>query len=160
MICPKCKQDDSQIEFPQLTDRRMSMTITYRIATIDDIDAVTKLSMLLYNGVYNKNAHSYDELYGSNKIKQIKDNSEVAVCGEWFVAHGIGENLGYVLDDKNKEIMSKLRTVFAEWYDNGHTNENDPKNTCGLRIRLTDAVLFSNGRKYEIDFSDGGKQDD
>ncbi len=93
-----------------------------------------------------------DERFGNDKMKQIKDNPEVAICGEWFTAHGIGENLGYVRDEKNNEIMSKLRAVFAEWYDNGHTDENDP-NTCVLRIRLTDGILFSNGTRYDIDFS-------
>ncbi len=88
----------------------------------------------------------------SNKMKQIKDNPVVAICGEWFTAHGIGENLGYVREERNAEIMSKLRTAFAEWYDNGHTNENDP-NTCLLCVRLTDAVLFSHGTKYEMDFT-------
>jgi len=78
-------------------------------------------------------------------------NPEVAVCGEWFTAHGAGENIGHPRDVKNAELMSKLRTVFAEWYDNGHTDENDP-HTCILRVRLTEGILFSNGKKYEIDF--------
>jgi general stress protein 26 len=51
--------------------------------------------------------------------------------------------------------MAKLRAVFAEWYNNGHTDESDP-NTCILRIRLTDAVIFSNGTKYEIENFDTG----
>jgi len=88
----------------------------------------------------------------SNKMKQIETNPEVAVCGEWFTAHGVGENIGHPRDGKNNVTMDKLRTVFAEWYDNGHTDENDP-NTCILRVRLTDAVLFSHGTKYEIDFT-------
>ena len=101
---------------------------------------------------YYEDGSFYTVTYAlSNKMKQIEKNSEVAVCGEWFTAHGIGENLGYVRDDKNAEIMSKLRTAFAEWYDNGHTNENDP-NTCLLRVRLTDGVLFHSGTKYEMDF--------
>ncbi len=58
----------------------------------------------------------------SNKMKQIKSNPVVAVCGEWFTARGIGENLGWVRDEKNVEIMSKLRAAFTECYDNGHTN--------------------------------------
>ena len=95
----------------------------------------------------------------SNKMKQIQANPEVAICGEWFTAHGIGENLGHVRDEKNVEIMAKLRAVFAEWYDNGHTDENDP-HTCLLRVRLTDGVLFSNGTKYEINFTAGGDRHD
>ena len=101
---------------------------------------------------YYENGSFYTVTYAlSNKMKQIEINPEVAICGEWFTAHGVGENLGWARDKKNVEIMSKLRTVFAEWYDNGHTNENDP-NTCVLRIRLTDGVLFSNGTRYDIDF--------
>lgn len=87
----------------------------------------------------------------SNKMGQISDNSEVAVCGEWFTAHGIAENLGYVRNENNIVIMTKLRDAFAAWYSNGHTNEDDP-NTCLLRIRLTDGVLFSQGTRYDIDF--------
>lgn len=30
--------------------------------------------------------------------------------------------------------------------------END-KNTCILRIKLTDGILFDNGKKYNVDFT-------
>ena len=78
-------------------------------------------------------------------------NPTVAVCGEWFTAHGVGENLGHVLREENRAIMDILRTAFAAWYDNGHINEGDT-NTCLLKIKLTDGVLFSNGTKYDIVF--------
>ena len=117
------------------------------LATVDD----GRPAVRIVNSYYEDGSF-YTVTYAlSNKMKQIEKNPEIAVCGEWFSAHGIGENLGYVRDEKNAETMSKLRTAFAEWYDNGHTNENDP-NTCLLRIRLTDGVLFHNGTKYEIDF--------
>lgn len=88
----------------------------------------------------------------SNKMKQIGANPTVAICGEWFTANGIGESLGYICDEKNADMADKLRTVFAQWYSNGHTDESDP-NTIILRIRLTDAILFCNGTRYDIDFS-------
>ena len=88
----------------------------------------------------------------SGKCKQIAKNPTVAISGEWFTAHGVGENLGHVLLPENKEIMDILRAAFATWYDNGHTNEADP-NTCLLKIKLTDGVLFSDGTRYEIDFT-------
>jgi len=88
----------------------------------------------------------------SNKMKQIAKNPVVAISGEWFTAHGIGENLGHVLLSQNEEIMAILRAAFAAWYDNGHINEADP-NTCLLKIRLTDGVLFSDGTRYDIDFT-------
>ena len=69
-----------------------------------------------------------------------------------LTAHGVGENMGYVCDKRNTDIAIKLRKAFSEWYSNGHINESDP-NTIILCIRLTDAVLFSHGTRYDIDFN-------
>mgnify|MGYP000101131229 CR=1 FL=1 len=102
---------------------------------------------------YYENGAFYTITYAlSNKMKQMEANPVVAVCGEWFTAHGIGENMGHICAGRNTEIAAKLRKVFAEWYSNGHTDESDP-NTCILRIRLTDGVLLSHGTRYEIDFN-------
>ena len=87
----------------------------------------------------------------SGKMRQLQQNPVVAVCGEWFTGHGIGESMGHILDEANAEIASKLRVVFDEWYDNGHVNESDP-NTIILRIRMKDGVLFDQGTRYEIVF--------
>jgi RimJ/RimL family protein N-acetyltransferase/general stress protein 26 len=87
----------------------------------------------------------------SNKMRQIEAQPEVAVCGEWFTARGIGENLGHVGDIKNAALAAKLRDVFSSWYSGGHVDESDP-NTCILRVRLTDGVLFSEGARYELVF--------
>lgn len=87
----------------------------------------------------------------SNKMQQIRNNPAVAICGEWFTAHGIGENIGHPCDERNTALAAKLREVFAAWYTNGHTDEGD-SNTCILRVRLTDGVLLHHGTKYEIDF--------
>jgi len=93
----------------------------------------------------------------SNKMKQIAANPDVAVCGDWFTAHGIGENLGHVLAEDNAAMMAKLREVFSAWYTGGHVNEEDP-NTCLLRVRLTNGVIIDNDKKYgewrfEVDFA-------
>lgn len=88
----------------------------------------------------------------SGKMKQIEKNPIVAVSGEWFTAHGRGINLGWFGSDENKAIAEKMRIVFADWIDNGHSNLED-KNTIILRIELTKGVLFSDGIRYEIDFS-------
>ena len=85
----------------------------------------------------------------SNKMVHIKNNATVAISGDWFSGHAIGENLGHIKRKENKEIADKLRNAFAEWYDNGHTNEDDP-NTIILRMKLTDGILFSNGTKFEF----------
>lgn len=108
------------------------------------------------NGYY-ENGSFYVITYAlSNKMKQIEKNPTVAISGEWFTAHGQGRNLGYFGLEENREIAGKLRNAFAEWIDNGHNNFDDC-NTCILRIRLTDGILFAQGNRYEIDFTDEGK---
>lgn len=87
----------------------------------------------------------------SNKMKQIEKNQNAAIAGEWFTGHGIGENLGYIRKNENAELAKKLRAAFASWYGNGHTNEDDP-NTCILRIRLKNGILFYYGTRYDIEF--------
>lgn len=88
----------------------------------------------------------------SNKMKQIEQNPTVAISGEWFTAQGKGINLGYFGDPGNSHIASKMKQVFSAWIDNGH-NDFDDRNTCILCIKLTNGVLFSNGTRYEIDFT-------
>jgi hypothetical protein len=97
----------------------------------------------------------YVVTYGkSGKMQQIAQNPEVsiAVCLEWFTASGTGENLGWVLDPKNAELRTKLRTAFAEWYDMAN-NEKD-ENCCILAIRLTKGTLNINHweKLYYMDF--------
>ena len=118
------------------------------LATVEDgIPHVRTVDAVYIDGAFYVVTYSL-----SSKCKQIAKNPTVAISGEWFTAHGVGENLGHVLLPENKEIMDILRTAFAAWYDNGHTNEADP-NTCLLKINLTDGVLFSNNTRYEIDFA-------
>ncbi|MDR1215329.1 MAG: pyridoxamine 5'-phosphate oxidase family protein [Treponema sp.] len=90
----------------------------------------------------------------STKMRQIAQNQEVSftVCSEWFSGNGIGENIGWVLDPKNGELRTKLRTAFAEWYDLAN-NEKDV-NCCILAIRITRAtVIKEHGAvRYNMDF--------
>jgi uncharacterized pyridoxamine 5'-phosphate oxidase family protein len=106
------------------------------------------------NAYYEDNTF-YVVTYGkSNKILQITQNSEVAIAGcfEMFTTIGIGENLGWVLDPKNSEIRTKLRTTFAKWYDEAN-NEND-ENCVILKITLTRGTLNVNHweKLYHMDF--------
>lgn len=88
----------------------------------------------------------------SGKMKQLAENPAAAVAGEWFTGHGLGDDLGYFGKPENADIAGKLRAAFAGWIDNGHNDFSD-RNTIILRIRLMDGVLFSNGRRYDIDFT-------
>ena len=85
----------------------------------------------------------------SNKIKQIEKNPNVAIAGDWFTAHGKGNNLGYFGKEENRIIAEKLKIVFAEWIDNGH-NDFDDENTIILCVELTDGLLLSHGTRYEF----------
>lgn len=141
--------------FPQdarkIMDERFKCDSLIALATMDgNVPCVRAVNSYYEDGAFYVITHAK-----SGKMKQIEKNNAVAICGDWFTAHGTGENLGHILDEKNMEIADKLRTAFVEWYNNGHTNEADP-NTCILCIHLTDGVLFSHGTKYNIDFRDVG----
>ena len=90
----------------------------------------------------------------SSKMLQIGKNPHVAICFivENFTANGIGENLGWVCDKKNAEIMTRVRPIFAGWYNDANNDEDC--NTCLLRVRMTNAVWNDahKGIRDEIDF--------
>lgn len=104
------------------------------------------------DGYYDNRAFYVLTYALSNKMMQIAQNPVVAISGEWFTAHGTGNNLGWFCKKENEQIANKMKTLFAEWINNGHNNFED-ENTCILRIELTDGVLFSNGTRYDIDFT-------
>ena len=139
-------------KFPQkareIMDERFQRDTLIAVATMDgNRPCVRTVNSYYENGAFYVITHAL-----SNKMRQIQKNSVAAICADWFTAHGIAENMGHILDPKNEQIACKLRTAFAQWYDNGHTNEKDP-NTCILCIHLTDGVLLSHGTRYDIDFS-------
>ena len=82
-------------------------------------------------------------------MKHMEKNPAVAICGEWFTAHGKGINLGCFGKEENALIAEKLKNAFAEWIDNGHTDLTD-ENTVILRIELTEGLLLSHGTRYEF----------
>ena len=115
--------------------------------TIDNIPYVRSVDAFYENGAFFVLTHGL-----SSKMKQIEQNPTVAIAGEWFTAQGKGVNLGYFLKEENLHIANKMKQVFSAWIDNGHNNFDDV-NTCILCIKLTSGILFSNGTRYEIDFT-------
>ena len=114
---------------------------------IDNIPYVRSVDAFYENGVFYVLTHGL-----SSKMKQIEQNPAVALSGEWFTAQGKGLNLGYFGKADNLHIANKMKQVFSAWIDNGHNNFDDT-NTCILCIKLTNGILFSNGTRYEIDFT-------
>ena len=103
-----------------------------------------------YVNAYYENGAFYIITHArSNKMTHIKDNPVVAIAGEWFTAHGKGISLGYFGKTENCLIAEKLKKVFAEWIDNGHT-DFDNENTIILCVELTDGLLLSHGTRYEF----------
>lgn len=134
-------------EIAALMNERFGHDNLIALATVDgDSPAVRTVNAYYEDGCF------YTITYAlSGKMQQIGRNPKVAICGEWFTAHGIGKSMGHILLSENAELADKLRTAFAEWYSNGHTNESNP-NTIILCIRLTDGILFHQGTRYDIEF--------
>ncbi|HWS29779.1 MAG TPA: pyridoxamine 5'-phosphate oxidase family protein [Clostridia bacterium] len=124
------------------------------IARLPNAEGNSVPAARIVNAFYEDGAFYTVTYATSSKMQQIAQNPEVAVCiiVESFTANGIGENLGWVCDEKNAEIMSKIRPIFAEWYNEAN-NDEDP-NTCLLRIQLTKGVWNDahKGIRNEIDF--------
>ena len=84
----------------------------------------------------------------SQKMEQIRKNPQVAISGDWFTCHGLAESLGWFRKEENREIAAKLWETFSSWIENGH-NDFDDENTIILRVKVTDRVLYSQGRRFE-----------
>ena len=138
--------------FPQETqvimNERFGRDTLIGLATVEgNVPSVRTVDAYYENGAF------YIITYGqSNKMKQLEKNSNVGICGDWFTAHGKGVNLGWFCKEENKDIADKLKKAFSEWIDNGHNNFDD-ENTIILCVRLTDGILFSHGKRYDIDFT-------
>ena len=118
------------------------------VATIDG----ERLHNRMVDAYYEDGAFYVSTYALSNKMKQIEANPQVAVCAiDWFSGHGIGRNLGWVLEPQNAEIRQKLREAFV-WYD--EANNVQDKNCCILEIRLTDGMLIKDHHavRYQMDF--------
>ena len=137
------------LETKEIMNERFGKDNIIAIATVKD----GKPHVRNVDGFYEDGAF-YVIIYAlSNKMQQIEENPYVAISGDWFTAHGKGINLGWFCKEENKNIAEKLRKAFCAWIDNGHNNFDD-ENTCILCIRLTDGILFANGTRYDIDFTD------
>lgn len=118
------------------------------LATVEEgLPCVRTVNALYQDGAFYVITHAM-----STKMRQIGRNPHVAICGDWFTARGFGENLGFVGKPENGSILAALQEAFFGWLDNGHSNLEDV-NTCILKIRLTNGVLFADGVRYEIDFN-------
>lgn len=148
------KYDEAMKKLDEKLGNKDGLISLSTIALERGADGRSRPAARLVNAYY-KDGALYTVTYAtSNKMLQIAQNPEVAVCiiVENFTADGIGENLGWVCDEKNAEIMATLRVIFAEWYN--EANNDDDRNTCLLRVRLTKGLWNDphQGIKNEVDF--------
>lgn len=136
---------DFSPEAEQIMMERFGKDTIIALATVEKgVPYVRYVNAYYENGAFYIITHAL-----SNKMKHIKENPAIAIAGDWFTAHGKGINLGYFGKEDNRAISEKLKKVFAEWIDNGHTDFAD-ENTIILRVELTDALLLSHGTRYEL----------
>ena len=132
-------------EAEQIMIERFGRDTIIALATTEN-----EMPYVRYVNAYYENGSFYIITHAlSNKMQHIKADPVVAVAGEWFTAHEKGISLGYFGKIENGMIAEKLKKVFTEWIDNGHTDFDD-ENTIILRVELTDGLLFSHGTRYEF----------
>lgn len=132
-----------------LTERFGKDSVIALATTTNGFPFVRNVDAFYENGAFYVLTHAL-----SGKMRQIEKNPNVAIAGEWFTASGKGVNLGYFGKEENQTIATQMRRIFSEWIDNRHNDFTD-ENTCILKIQLTTGVLFSNGIRYELDFTQG-----
>lgn len=86
----------------------------------------------------------------SQKVQELKDNSQVALCNRLYRFSGNGYNIGHPLLEENKEIREKLIKIFEPWYF-AHNNEND-ENMCYVRIGISEGFFYKDGIGYKVNF--------
>lgn len=131
-----------------LLERFGKDSIVALATSADNVPYVRNVDAFYEDGAFYVLTHGL-----SNKMKQIEHNPTVALSGEWFTAQGTGTNMGYFGKAENAAVANRMKQVFSAWIDNGHNNFDDV-NTCILCVKLTSGVLFANGIRYEIDFTE------
>lgn len=119
------------------------------LISIATVDKTGKPWVRIVDAIYIDGAFYTITNAMTNKMKHINQNPVVAICGEWFSGHGKAESIGYIRNEENKDLADELRTAFASWYDNGHTNESDI-NTIILKVTVTDGIIYKDGKRYEL----------
>ena len=133
-------------KYIEILNERFSKDSLIALATVDENNLPWVRTI---DAVFIKDSFYTITYELSNKIKHINNNHNVAISGEWFSGHAKAINLGHIKLCENNEIANRLRKEFAAWYDNGHTNEDDP-NTIILRLKLTDGILYKDGNRYDF----------
>ena len=78
-------------ETKMLMEERFGKDSIIALATMEH-----EMPHVRYVNAHYEDGAFYVITYGlSNKMRQIEGNPDVAIAGDWFTAHGKGENLGF-----------------------------------------------------------------
>jgi uncharacterized pyridoxamine 5'-phosphate oxidase family protein len=88
----------------------------------------------------------------SQKVREIQDNRNVALCSKLYSFTGLADNIGHPLKSENKEIREKLINAFQTWYFE-HNDEND-QSMCIVRIFLQKGFFYSQSVGFKVDFQE------
>ena len=106
-------------------------------------------------GVIERNTYGQGDKEGILIVEGLPDGKEeieIQIKERQYSKKEADNKFEQAFQEVQKEALAdKLRTAFAQWYSNGHTDESDP-NIIILRIRLNKALLFSHGTRYDMDF--------
>ncbi|MBC9705688.1 MAG: pyridoxamine 5'-phosphate oxidase family protein [Enterococcus sp.] len=125
---------------------------TIALETTDD--GLPKPVVRLVDAVYLDGAFYVTSYATTDKVRQLTVNPAVSIgiVVESFTAEGLAENLGWVNDEKNVQIMKTVRNIFSEWYE--QANDDNDENTCLIKIQLIKGVwnFPHEGIRRDIDF--------
>jgi general stress protein 26 len=86
----------------------------------------------------------------TQKVHELKENSQVSLCNEFYRFNGNAYNIGHPLLLENRAIREKLIKVFEPWYF-AHNNEND-EDMCYVKIELIEGFFYKDGIGYKVNF--------
>lgn len=87
----------------------------------------------------------------TQKVKELVENRNVAMCNELYRFEGLAYNIGHPLEPQNMEIREKLIKVFEPWYF-AHNNEND-SDMCYIKVELKNGFFYKDGIGYKVNFN-------
>lgn len=129
-----------------LVERFYKDCVVALATAVDNVPFVRNVDAFYEEGAFYILTHAH-----SGKMQQIAINPQVALSGEWMTAQGIAESLGSFGRPENADLARRMKQLFFQWIDNGHSDLTDP-NTIILRVRLTKGVLFAHNTRYDFHF--------
>lgn len=131
----------------KVLDELFQKDCIFAFATCKD----TQPSLRILDTYYEDGAFYIVTYALSNKVKELMDNPNCALCYQNYKFQGTAQNIGHPLEEKNKEIREKLIKVFEPWYF-AHNNEQD-KNMCYVKFVPKNGFFYKDGTGYIVDFT-------